>query len=145
MNVQGCIYLSTARSVERAGCMPTYQKQCSRGGCFFFHLRTIFYDGTPDCPASDNTGAGMRNADAETGTGTKGTQFGTGMLRYRNELLNDDAEDADACPAMTIANAQGLSPIQTVKGYLAGKTRAGARSHSFNTETVPFSKEIVFL
>jgi hypothetical protein len=42
---------------ELAGCIcmpPHHTASCViRAGCFFFHLRTVFFAGTPDCPASD--------------------------------------------------------------------------------------------
>jgi hypothetical protein len=50
----------------------------------------FFYIGTPDCPASDHSGTGMKqNVNAGTRpVWNKETQSGTGMLQYRTKLLN---------------------------------------------------------
>jgi hypothetical protein len=33
---------------------------CIRAGYFFFHLRTVFFAGTPHCLASDHSGTGFK-------------------------------------------------------------------------------------
>ncbi len=62
------LYSGIKKAMRYMTCSEKYKKTvykfetyvCIRAGCFFFHLRTVFYTGTPDCPASDHSGTGMK-------------------------------------------------------------------------------------
>jgi hypothetical protein len=101
MDMQGVSFHS--QQYESAGCIHFHSQQYGRARCVPFHNQqngaqgvSLLNAGMSDCPASSQSGTGINdNADAGTSpVRNRGTQSGTGMIRYQTEI--QDAGNADA-------------------------------------------------